>query len=115
MFNININIVESNKCIEKCASLNLNNLKKWAGGLGGRAQRLPPKADWKHLFYMQGAGLNVILKVYRLHDMHPGNMWNTVYILIDTYLYLYIYINIYIHLNDLYVYTYACIYIYIST
>ena len=26
---------------------------------------------------MQGAGLNVILKVYRLHDMHPGNMWNT--------------------------------------
>ena len=53
---------------------------------------------------MQGAGLNVILKVYRLHDMHPGNMWNTVYILIDTYLYLYIYIYIYmiymyIHMN----------------
>ena len=24
-FNININIVESNYCIEKCASLNLNN------------------------------------------------------------------------------------------
>ena len=24
---------------------------------------------------MQGAGLNVMLKVYILHDMHPGNMW----------------------------------------
>ena len=82
--------------------MNLNNLKKREGGdWGGGAA-----ADWKHLFYMQGAGLNVILKVYRLHDMHPGNMWNTVYILIDTYLYLYRYI--YIHL---YVYTYECIYI----
>ena len=79
--------------------------------MGGRAQRLPPKADWKHLFYMQGAGLNVILKVYRLHDMHPGNMWNTVHILIDTYFFIYIYI----HLYDLYVYTYECIYIYIGT
>ena len=78
--------------------------------MGGRAQRLPPKADWKHLFYMQGAGLNVILQVYRLHDMHPGNMWNTVYILIDTYLYL----CIYIHLYDLYVYTYEYIYKYIN-
>ena len=26
--------------------------------------------------HMQGAGLNVILKVYMLHNMHPGNMWN---------------------------------------
>ena len=24
---------------------------------------------------MPGAGLNVMLKVYILHDMHPGNMW----------------------------------------
>ena len=33
-----------------CASLNLNFKKAGGGGLGGRAQRLPPKADWKHLF-----------------------------------------------------------------
>ena len=40
--NININIVESNKCIEKCASLNLNNSKKReGGGLGGRAEEGP--------------------------------------------------------------------------
>ena len=25
--------------------------------------------------HVQGAGTNVILKVYILHDMHPGNMW----------------------------------------
>ena len=25
--------------------------------------------------HMQGAGLNVALKVYMLHEMHPGNMW----------------------------------------
>ena len=77
------------------------------GGLGGRAQRLPPKADWKHLFYMQGAGLNMILTVYRLHGMHPGNIWNTIYILKDTYLYFYIYIYINIHL-----YIYMNLYIY---
>ena len=78
--------------------------------MGGRAQRLPPKADWKHLFYMQGAGLNVILKVYRLHDMHPGNMWNTVHILIDTYFFIYIYIYIYIYM--IYMYIHMNVYIY---
>ena len=26
---------------------------------------------------MQGAGLNVIFKVYILHNMHTGNMWKT--------------------------------------
>ena len=84
--------------------------------MGGRAQRLPPKADWKHLFYMQGAGLNVILKVYRLHDMHPGNMWNTVHILIDTYFFIYIYIDMiymYIHMN-VYIYKYINIYLYVN-
>ena len=67
---------------------------------------------------MQGAGLNVILKVYRLHDMHPGNMWNTVHILIDTYFFIYIYIYIYmiymyIHMN-VYIYRYINIYLYVN-
>ena len=74
--------------------------------MGGRAQRLPPKQIGNTYFHMQGAGLNVILKVYRLHDMHPGNMWNTVYILVDTYSFIYIYSYMYIHMN---------VYIYIST
>ena len=59
-----------------CASLNLNYKKAGGGGLGGRAQRLPPKQIGNTYFHMQGAGLNVILKVYILHDMHLGNMWN---------------------------------------
>ena len=61
----------------------------------------PPKQIGNTYFHMQGAGLNVILKVYRLHDMHPGNMWNTVYILVDTYsfIYIYIYSYMYIHMN----------------
>ena len=50
-----------------CASLNLN---KKAGGAS------PPKQIGNTYFHMQGAGLNVILKVYILHDMHLGNMWN---------------------------------------
>ena len=58
-----------------CASLNLN-LKKREGGIGGRAQRLPPKQIGNTYFHMQGARLNVILKVYILHDMHLGNLWN---------------------------------------
>ena len=36
----------------------------------------PPKQIGNPYFHMQGAGLNVILKVYMLHNMHPGNMWN---------------------------------------
>ena len=45
-----------------CASLNLNLKKTGGGGLGGRAQRLPPKQIGNTYFHMQGAGLNVILK-----------------------------------------------------
>ena len=51
-----------------CASLNLN-LKKRDGGIGN-------KQIGNTYFHMQGARLNVILKVYILHDMHLGNMWN---------------------------------------
>ena len=40
------------------------------------ALRLPPKQIGNTYFHMQGAGLNVILKVYIIRDMHPGNMWN---------------------------------------
>ena len=62
--------------IEKCASLKLN-LKKTGGWIerGGRSAS-PPKQSGNTYFHMQGAGLNVILKVYILHDMHLGNMWN---------------------------------------
>jgi len=35
--------------------------------------RVAPKQIGNTYFHMQGAGLNVILKVYILH---PGNMWN---------------------------------------
>ena len=59
-----------------CASLNLK-LKKTGGGIGGEGAAPPPqKQIGNTYFHMQGAGLNVILKVYILHDMHLGNMWN---------------------------------------
>ena len=60
-----------------CASLNLNK-KSGRGGLGERAQRLPPKADWKHLFSHARCWVecDTQVKVYILHDMHLGNMWN---------------------------------------
>ena len=58
-----------------CASLNLNK-KKREGGLGGGRSASPPKQIGNTYFHMQGARLNVILKVYILHDMHLGNMWN---------------------------------------
>ena len=45
--------------------------------MGGGRSASPPKQIGNTYFHMQGAGLNVILKVYRLHNMHPGNMWNT--------------------------------------
>ena len=41
-----------------------------------RALCLTPKQIGNTYFHMQGAGLNVLLKVYMLHNMHPGNMWN---------------------------------------
>ena len=55
------------------ASLNLN---KKGGGLGGGRCASPPEKIGNTYFHLQGAGLNVILKVYILHDMHLGNMWN---------------------------------------
>ena len=55
-----------------CASLNLKK-KKREGGIGGAS---PPMQIGNTYFHMQGARLNVILKVYTLHDMHLGNMWN---------------------------------------
>ena len=77
----------------------LNSLKKAGGGdWGGGRSASPPKQIGNTYFHMQGAGLNVILKVYRLHDMHPGNMWNTVYILVDTYSFIYIYTVICIYI-----------------
>ena len=45
--------------------------------MGGGRSASPPKQIGNTYFHMQGAGLNVILKVYRLHNMHPENMWNT--------------------------------------
>jgi len=51
--------------------------KKAGGGIGGEgAAPPPPKQIGNMYFHMQGAGLNVILKVDILHDMHLGNMWN---------------------------------------
>ena len=41
-----------------------------------RALCLTPKQIGNTYFHMQGAGLNVLLKVYMLRNMHPGNMWN---------------------------------------
>ena len=35
----------------------------------------PPKHIGNTYCHMQGAGLNVMLKVYILRDMRPGNMW----------------------------------------
>ena len=60
-----------------CASLNLNK-KSGKGGLGGNKGAAPPPPEQigNTYFHMQGARLNVILKVYILHDMHLGNMWN---------------------------------------
>ena len=54
-----------------CASLNLKKKKNGRGGIGGEAKQIG-----NTYFHMQGARLNVILKVYILHDMHLGNMWN---------------------------------------
>ena len=51
----------------------------FAGALG--ILKNGKRGDWRegaapHTYcHMQGAGLNVALKVYMLHDMHPGNMW----------------------------------------
>ena len=60
-----------------CASLNLNKKKAEEGGdWGGGRSASPPKQIGNTYFHVQGAGLNVILKVYILHDMHLGNMWN---------------------------------------
>ena len=47
--------------------------KKNGRGDWGRSA-CPPKQIGNTYFHMQGAGLNVILKVYMLHNMHPGNM-----------------------------------------
>ena len=41
-------------------------------GLEGRAL---PKHGGNTSSHMQSAGLNVMLKVHMLHDMHPGNRW----------------------------------------
>ena len=43
---------------------------------GGGRSASPPKQIGNTYFHMQDARLNVILKVYILHDMHLGNMWN---------------------------------------
>ena len=59
-----------------CASLNLNKKKREGGDWGGGRSASPPKQIGNTYFHMQGARLNVILKVYILHDMHLGNMWN---------------------------------------
>ena len=50
--------------------------KREGGDWGGGRSASPPKQIENTYFHMQGAGLNVILKVYILHDMHLGNMWN---------------------------------------
>ena len=40
-----------NKCLEKCANLDLNKKKREGGGLAWRAQRLPPKQIENSLVY----------------------------------------------------------------
>ena len=50
----------------------------WQGSVQnkGKGAAPPPKQIGNPYFHMQGAGLNLILKVYILHDMRLGNMWN---------------------------------------
>ena len=44
----------------KCAKLDLNKKAGW--GLGGRAQRLPPKQNDNTCFHRQCCSLNMVLK-----------------------------------------------------
>ena len=50
-----------------------------SAGTGQKQKQGRSASPLKHIgniyCHMQGAGLNVMLKVYILHNMHPENMW----------------------------------------
>ena len=56
----------------KCAKLDLN--KKVGGGLGGRAQCLPPKQNDNTCFHKQCCSLNMVLNVFTMPNMPLVNM-----------------------------------------